>query len=231
MRFAGHRNNFRRLATQMSKVASNAHAVSSADARESARPRPGSAAGRGAISRLRTPADHELSADTRSLVARHHGDNWIRALALNPGTARRFTGYFEDLFAPTGRHLPLRERELIAVVVSATNGCGLCELHHARALGEVLDNHGRAQLIALDHHLADLSPRESALAALAAKVTLNPKAVSANDFDGLRATGFSDEEILEAIEVSAWFNHTNRMMISLAIRPDTKYFASGAGNR
>src|ERR1700733_16223481 len=81
------------------------------------------------------------------------------------------------LFRQGGARLPLRERELIAVVVSAQNGCGLCEVHHTNALGDALDNRTRARRIALDHHLAPLTERERALADFAVKVTANPKDV------------------------------------------------------
>jgi uncharacterized peroxidase-related enzyme len=118
----------------------------------------------------------------------------------------------------------LKERELIAVIVSATNGCGLCEVHHTRALGDVLDDHARAQRIALDDHLVDLTPRERALVELARKITLAPKSVGPDDFAHLRAVGLADEDILEAVETSTWFNHTNRIFIALGVVPDEKYF-------
>src|SRR5262245_46118245 len=118
-----------------------------------------------AFSRLRVPSERQLDPSSRALVDRHHGDRWIRALSLNPATAQRFAGYFEALFGAGGR-LPLAERELIAVIVSAQNGCGLCEIHHTRALGSELGDDERARRIALDHHLAPLSAREQALVAL-----------------------------------------------------------------
>jgi uncharacterized peroxidase-related enzyme len=169
--------------------------------------------------------DEEISPDDiRSLLARHVRENWIRALSLNPDTARRFAGYFEHLFASTGRQLPIEERELIAVVVSSTNGCGLCEIHHTQALGEVLDDLPKARRIALDYHLAHLSPRERALADIAVKITQTPHDLDTSDFDRLRAHGLSEAAILEAVETASWFNHTNRIFISLGVVPDEKYF-------
>ena len=152
------------------------------------------------------------------------GENWIRTLAVNPDTASRFAQYFEHLFRQGGARLPLRERELIAVVVSAQNGCGLCEVHHTNALGDALDDRTRARRIALDHHLAPLTDRERALADFAVKVTSNPKDVSTADIERLRAVGLSDPDIVEALETSAWFNHTNQIFISLGVIPDEKYF-------
>ena len=177
------------------------------------------------ISRLRLPADADLADDIRSLTATNHDENWIRVLSVNPETARRFTAYFGSLFDPKGGRLPIRERELIAVVVSSTNGCGLCEIHHTAALGDALDDKVKARRVALDHHLAPLTPREHALVDLAHKVTTDPKSVKSADFERLRDVGLDDEDILEAVETSAWFNHTNRIFISLGVIPDEKYFA------
>lgn len=175
------------------------------------------------LSRLPVPDVAALPDDVRKVVDAHHRENWVRSLSLNGETVHRFAGYFESLFSPRGR-LPLQERELIAVIVSATNGCGLCTIHHTRALGDVLDDHARAQRIALDDHLVPLSKRERALADLARKITQSPKAVGEKDFAALRDAGLSDADILEAVETSAWFNHTNRIFISLGVVPDDKFF-------
>src|SRR5271167_1407000 len=87
------------------------------------------------IARLPVPSAGQEGVEVRTLVRRHNSENWIRTLAINPDTASRFASYFEHLFRTEGARLPLRERELIAVVVSAQNGCGLCEVHHTNALG------------------------------------------------------------------------------------------------
>ena len=177
------------------------------------------------ISRLRPPAEATIPDDVRSLAEANHRENWIRALSVNPETARRFTAYFGNLFNPKAGRLPIRERELIAVVVSSTNGCGLCEIHHTLALSDALGDEVKARRIALDHHLAPLTPREHALVDLAHKVTTDPKSIGPADFERLREAGLEEADILEAVETSAWFNHTNRIFISLGVIPDEKYFA------
>jgi uncharacterized peroxidase-related enzyme len=177
------------------------------------------------ISRLHVPGPEAVSADIRELIERHHGENWIRALVLNPATAQRFTQYFEKLFGADGR-LPIEERELIAVIVSRTNGCGLCAIHHAHALGEALLDRVKARRIALDYHLAHLSPRQLALAEIAETITTSPRAISPQDFERLRRAGLEDADILEAIETASWFNHTNRIFIATGVVPDEKYFSA-----
>ena len=178
------------------------------------------------IGRLDVPGHETLSDDLRQLVEQHGGDNWIRALSLNPDTARRFTQYFEKLFSATDGRLPIDERELIAVIVSRTNGCGLCAIHHAHALGEALRDRVQARRIALDYHLADLSPRQLALAEIAETITTSPRAITLKDFDRLRSLGLDDADILEVIETASWFNHTNRIFIAAGVVPDEKYFSA-----
>jgi uncharacterized peroxidase-related enzyme len=179
------------------------------------------------LSRLRhgDSNDEALPDDIRRIVDTHNGDNWIRALSLNPDTTRRFVRYFEQLFSSTDGKLPLAERELIAVVVSTTNRCGLCALHHTHALGAALDDPAKARRIATDLHFAGLSSREQALADLAIKVTQDPRGVDQRDIERLRGEGLSEAAILEAVETAAWFNHTNRIFISLGVAPDDRYFA------
>ncbi|KAL1970081.1 hypothetical protein VTN77DRAFT_6486 [Rasamsonia byssochlamydoides] len=177
------------------------------------------------ISRLRVPSESELSESTRQLISKHHGDNWVRAFALNEDTTRRFVTYYEDLFGARGGRLPLQERELIAVVTSAANGCGFCRANHTLGLAAAGNDKIRAKRIALDHHLVpDLSDRERALADLAEKLTLTPREVGQEDFVRLREVGFADEDILEAVETISWFNHSNRICIALGIVPDARYF-------
>lgn len=130
------------------------------------------------------------------------------------------------MFDPAAGRLPIAERELIAVAVSTHNGCGLCEIHHTIALGKALGDPVKAHRTALDDHLAPLTERERALVDFARKVAAAPKSIAVADFTALRAVGLDDQEILEALETSAWFNHTNRIFIALGVRPDEKYFAA-----
>ena len=128
---------------------------------------------------------------------------------------------------PSGASIPnaaSTDAQSSAVVVSSTNGCGLCEIHHTHALGELIEDHARARKIALDYHSAPLSEREHALIEIARKVTRTPRDVVPSDFDALRRLGFTDQDILEVVETASWFNHTNRIFISLGVLPDDKFF-------
>jgi uncharacterized peroxidase-related enzyme len=200
----------------MSNTVSIAKARAKADKNQPAAAQP--------ISRLNVPALEALDEATKKLVALDGGSNWTRAMAVSPNTLRRFMTYYLDLMSPTKGRLPLRERELLAVIVSHENGCGYCTLNHTQGLADALKDPVRAKRIATDHHLVDLSEREEALAELAVAITQDPRSVNEEDFAYLHDLGLDDEEIAEAIEIIAWFNHSNRLAVPLGIVPDTHFF-------
>ena len=182
------------------------------------------------ISRLRVPDESEADESIRPILEqnkRQNGylENWIISLALNPGTLSRSVAYFASLFDPGKGKLSPAERELIAVVVSAENGCAYCETHHTKGLARELKDPIRARRVALGHdHVPDLNPREQAFADLALKITRDPKTVTDEDIAGLRQLGLDDSEILEVIETASFFNYTNRVAISINNIPEDKLF-------
>ncbi|KAK7754530.1 hypothetical protein SLS62_003550 [Diatrype stigma] len=181
-----------------------------------------------AFSRLRVPDTATLPEDAQQIIKRHHGDNWTKALALNPDTLRRFITHYEDLFSNSTTRLEPVDREILAVVVSATNGCGFCRSHHTLGLAAALGGDESATLnakkIALDWHTApSLGDREKALASFAERLAIRPRDILKKDVEELRAQGLTDEEILEVVEVVGWFSHSNRLVIALGIEIDDRY--------
>ncbi|KWW98224.1 hypothetical protein TH66_19205 [Carbonactinospora thermoautotrophica] len=185
------------------------------------------------ISRLRVPDESELTDEVRAFFAESRARqgyvlNYFRAHALNSENLARFNAYLLPFLDPSRGRLPYAERELIATVVSAANRCAYCHLNHVRSLGAAIGDKARAQLIALDYrHVADLSERERALADLATKITEDPRSVGEADFERLRGLGLDDQDILEAIEIAAIFNATNRISIALGVVPDKEFFEKG----
>lgn len=66
---------------------------------------------------------------------------------------------------------------------------------------------------------AMLPPRSKALANFADLVTRTPAAVRRQDVDALRKHGLGDRDILDAVEVIAYFNYINRVADALGIDP------------
>jgi uncharacterized peroxidase-related enzyme len=182
------------------------------------------------ISRLRVPDPAEpLPAAVQRFFATCEKTggfvpNYFRAHSLNGENLARLNGYMLPLLDGAQGYLPIRERELICLVVSAWNGCSYCQVFHMDSLGKVLDDKGMAQRICLNYKEEDLSARETAICDLAIKVTKDPHSVSDDDVEGLRTLGLDDHEILEAIEVAALINATNRVCISLGVPVDMEFF-------
>jgi uncharacterized peroxidase-related enzyme len=182
------------------------------------------------ISRLSLPEETELPAHVRQIFVSFRTQygfvpNWLRALAVNPDTAYRLVQFYEHLFSDRNSHLTKPQRELIAVVASATNHCSYCVFNHAQALGVALDDKIRAQRIAQGHHHVQLSETEQALAEITEQLTTNATAIGADGLQRLRKLGFSEQAVLEVLEIGAFFNYANRLTIALNVVPDREFFA------
>jgi len=65
---------------------------------------------------------------------------------------------------------------------------------------------------------APLSPPDAALVHFAHQLTLRPAAASEADLDALRAEGFDDRAIHDAVQVIALFAYYNRLAEGLGVR-------------
>jgi len=69
--------------------------------------------------------------------------------------------YMEIMF--TKSELSRAEREMMAVVVSAANGCEYCKMHHSQALNHYWKNDEKINRLRTDFETADLTKRELVL--------------------------------------------------------------------
>jgi uncharacterized peroxidase-related enzyme len=123
--------------------------------------------------------------------------------------------YMEIMYSRS--ELSRAEREMMAVVVSATNNCPYCVQHHAEALNNYWKNDERVKQLAKDFNKVDLTEKEKALCAFARQVTLNPDAKH-DPFSGISLT---DEALLDATLVVAYFNFVNRIVLTLDVELET----------
>ncbi len=113
--------------------------------------------------------------------------------------------------------LSREERELIGIVVSATNKCDYCVAHHAEALSHYWKDRAKIRQLVDDHTTLKLPTRQNAIITYAKKLSLTPHTISETDTAKLRACGFSDEEILNINLIISYFSFVNRIVLGLGI--------------
>ncbi len=74
-----------------------------------------------------------------------------------------------------------------------------------------------AEKIKSDWRQAGLDPATGALLEFAEKLTLRPSEMVSGDLELLRAQGFSDRAIHDAVQVISYFNYINRVADALGV--------------
>ena len=79
-----------------------------------------------------------------------------------------------------------------------------------------------AEHVKHNYNRAKLTPRQKALCKFAEMVTRAPGALNPRHLETLRLHGLSDADILDAVEVIAYFNYINRVADALGIDPEAE---------
>ncbi len=162
-------------------------------------------------------AEGELADVYRSIAGKRGKlSNIMRIQSLAPGAMQAHLDLYMELMFTKGG-LGRAERELIAVVVSMENDCRYCTLHHAAALEAWWKDPDRVVRLRSDPASADLSDRETALVDYALELTREPAALNEADVESLRSAGLTDEEVLQANMITAYFNFVNRIAEGLGV--------------
>jgi uncharacterized peroxidase-related enzyme len=104
------------------------------------------------------------------------------------------------------------ERELIAAYVSGVNSCRYCHGTHARvAHGFGIDDDVFTSLMD-DIDRAPVEARLEPILRYVRKLTETPSRMTPGDAEAVYAAGWSDEALLHAIAVCAYFNNMNRLV-------------------
>lgn len=152
----------------------------------------------------------------RILNERGHIANIFLAQGLDPDVLEQHVDLYEILMFGPGP-LTREEREMIAVIVSAANKSAYGAIHHSEALELVDKDPSALSKIVKELTSKRESPREKALLAYAAKLTMSPKDVSKDDIADMRDVGLSDEEVLRANLITSYFNFSNRIALGLGV--------------
>lgn len=142
--------------------------------------------------------------------------NILKVHSLNPGSLKTHVDlYMHLMFGQSG--LSRKEREAIAVVVSANNDCAYCVNHHFEPLERYEKNSEVLSTIRGAQDFDGLDKRLAAMLSHAKKLTSTPEAVRNQDLDLLRSAGLGDRDILDITLVTAYFNFVNRIALGLGV--------------
>jgi len=151
------------------------------------------------------------------LKARGKIANIMKVHSLDPGSmVKHMELYLAVMFGSSA--LKREERELLAVVVSAENGCEYCLKHHKEALNHYWRDEDRIKTLMDDHTMAGMSERQLHMIEYVKKMTKRPSELKEEDVEGLRSSGFSDEEILHVNLIASYFNFVNRIALGLGVQ-------------
>ncbi|MGB2580950.1 MAG: peroxidase-related enzyme [Thermoplasmata archaeon] len=152
----------------------------------------------------------------RILKEREHIANIFLAQGMEPAVLEKNMELYLEILMGEGP-LTREEREMIAVIVSAANRCAYGAVHHSEALETVEHDSDALHSLIKEYSQKAETPRNKALLAYAAKITLDPKDITSDDIGDLREAGLNDGEILRATLVAAYFNFSNRISLSLGV--------------
>jgi len=112
------------------------------------------------------------------------------------------------------------QKECILLAVSAANLNSYCVAMHCdllRGLGMPSED---GDQIAVDHHQSNLSQSDAALLDFAVKLGTGDPEFSRADVVKLQTLGFTPEQVLESVVVTAFNNFANTLSMGLGIEPD-----------
>jgi uncharacterized peroxidase-related enzyme len=175
---------------------------------------------------IRMVSDEEATPALREMldkVRTPHGtvDNVMRVHSLRPHTMAGHVALYRSVLHNPDNKLPFWFLEVLACCTSIVNRCEYSLTHHFMNVRRLLKNDGRAFAIkaALDQGAFEkaFSGKELALVRYVAKLTARVAEMEQADIDALRAAGCDDGEILEANQVCAYFNYSNRLLNGLGV--------------
>jgi uncharacterized peroxidase-related enzyme len=118
-----------------------------------------------------------------------------------------------------GGHLSREAKEVVALTVARVASCQYCTTAHDALL----------RLLGTDSHFADavlngalddpaIPADVRALAEMATKITEHAYRITDDDLDRVRAHGWTDQQLLEAVWVACQFNATVRLVDTFGLR-------------
>ncbi len=148
-------------------------------------------------------------------------DQILLAHSLRPHTLEGHMALYRAVLHHPRNMLDAAFAEAIGVLVSRANGCDYCVDHHTAGMRRALRNPDRAEAwkLALESGPREeiFDTRQRAALAYAEQLTLAPAEVSESEISLLRKSGWSDGEILEINQITAYFCYANRTVLGLGV--------------
>jgi uncharacterized peroxidase-related enzyme len=156
-----------------------------------------------------------------AIAQRSHGfiPNFFRAQTLRPDLLEAVLEAMERILVPEST-LTRVQKECILLAVSARNLNSYCVAIHCNLLRGLGMSAEEGDQIAVDHHESNLPERDRALLDFAVKLGTRFSEFSREDIAKLQTFGFSEEQILESVAVTALNNFANTLQMGLGIEPD-----------
>jgi uncharacterized peroxidase-related enzyme len=101
---------------------------------------------------------------------------------------------------------------------------------HENDLRSAVGGEANARAVQNDYRTAGLSEPEVALIDYALKLTTSPLAPNRRDLDVLRSHGYTDEQIVDAVQCIGYFNFINRVLDALGVDPEPGMRYAGPGD-
>ncbi len=183
------------------------------------------------VSRFPAPALENLPEDIRQKIIEVQAKagfvpNVFLSFAHRPDEFRAFFAYHDALLLRESG-LSKGEKEMIIVATSGANGCLYCVVAHGAILRIYEKAPKLADQLATNYLKADITPRQKAMLGFAMKVCNASYALVDDDFAGLHAHGFTDEDAWDIAGITALFGLSNRMANFTSMRPNDEFYLMG----
>ena len=148
-------------------------------------------------------------------------DNVLSIHSLRPHTLKGHMALYKNVLHNSNNVLPKWYLEAIGVYVSYLNNCDYCVQHHFSGFKRLLGHSEKAnnylELVKQDRLTDFFEEQYFSGIVYAKKLTLELQNINKSDVDALKAVDFSDGEILEINQVTAYFNYANRTVVGLGV--------------
>lgn len=159
-------------------------------------------------------------------------DNILVAHSLRPHTLEGHMALYRAVLHHPRNTLGQAFAEAVGVLVSRVNGCNYCIDHHLAGMRRALADpeRGAAWMRALETGPREevFDTRQRAALAYAEHLALAPNEVSESEISLLRNSGWSDGEILEINQITAYFCYANRVVLGLGVTARGEHSDGGA---